>query len=95
MASEMEGKFIGPMPPSEFLEAYLPTRRRKKWSQKIKSRFIAVKDQKSERAVYDLWCVTEKHSDSQSRLMSMVARLARYSHFAPLSKSSTPTISAI
>jgi hypothetical protein len=53
MASEMEGKFIGPMPPSEFLEAYLPTRRRKEWSQKMKSRFIAVKDQKSERAVYE------------------------------------------
>jgi hypothetical protein len=53
MASEMEGKFVGPMPPSKFLEAYLSTRHRKKSTQKTKSRFIAVKDQKSERAVYD------------------------------------------
>ena len=32
---------------------YLPTHHRNKWTQKTKSRFIAVKDQKSERAVYD------------------------------------------
>jgi hypothetical protein len=53
MAFEMEGKFIGPMPPSEFLDAYLPTRHRKKWTRQIKSRFITVKDQTSETAVYD------------------------------------------
>jgi hypothetical protein len=49
----MEGKFIGPIPPSEFLDTYLPlSAPRMYWTQARISRFEKVGEQTSEKTMY-------------------------------------------
>ena len=64
MADEMAGKFIGPMPVNEFLNMFLPTRRKKanRYTRRIQSRFAGVPTNSGERAMYQpLVCLFHDH----------------------------------